>query len=409
MAPTITTAPRRRSGRVAGALGAVVAMIAAMLVTVAAGQAAAADCNPFPDVDASNEHCANIAWLKDQRITKPTGSNFDPLGDVSRGQMTAFLFRLQHPGQGSPACDPAAFPDVDASDKFCGFIGWASKTGLAKGYPDGKFRSENTVTRGAMSAFIYRMANSHGAAPCTAAAYTDVPASQEFCGTITWMKGTGITTGVDANNYGVARSVTRQAMASFIKRLDTTAFTGSSVSRVSPFAANGSLRLAVSADIPDWAGGDLSELCSPTPLSQHASVFTCGPNAEGLQACWDVPADSALYCLHNADDTTLVKLPYTVPPTVDHGDAAAMPWKIVLTGGAVCHYRQGGGIGAPATPNFYYSYYCNEKGPQPGLVSPTDSDAILQGAVGEQWYAYAENGDGILTTVGIKAAVFVGH
>jgi hypothetical protein len=196
-----------------------VVLIAGALVGLGVSQAAASTCNPFPDVTSANSACANIAWLKDQGITKPTSGYYHPTAPVTRGAMTAFLFRLTHPGQPSPNCVPGSFPDVQSSNVFCGYLSWAAETGVAQGYSDGTFRSDNTVTRGAMAAFLRRIATDTPTPKCTTKPYSDVAISDTFCGVITWMKSNEITYGIGGGKYGTTLPVTRQAMASFLHRI----------------------------------------------------------------------------------------------------------------------------------------------------------------------------------------------
>lgn len=177
------------------------------------------DCAPFPDVGNSNIHCTNISWLKGKSITKPADGKYHPNSPVTGGSMTAFLFRLTHPGKPSPKCSTKAFPDVDASNTFCGYITWAAKNGVAKGYPNGTFGSNNGVTRGAMAAFLKRIATDDRTPKCHSKPFADVTTTETFCGVITWMKGEKLTFGVgNGTNYGTTQIVNRQSMASFLHR-----------------------------------------------------------------------------------------------------------------------------------------------------------------------------------------------
>lgn len=105
-------------------------------------------CTDFYDVGAHHVHCNNIAWLAEEGITRPTNNYYRPNQPVTRGSMTAFLFRLAHPGKKQPACSAAPFPDVPKSHEFCGYIAWAQEERIAFGYADGAYRPDNTVTRG---------------------------------------------------------------------------------------------------------------------------------------------------------------------------------------------------------------------------------------------------------------------
>ncbi len=208
-------------------IGAIVAMVLGLAVAVGAPAASAAPgCNPFPDVTSANQHCKNIEWLDDLGITKPADNLYHPLSSTNRGAMTAFLFRLTHPGEPSPTCTSKPFPDVDTSNVFCGYIQWAANNHIAYGYSNGNFGPDRPVTRGAMASFLHRIAQPGAAPACTSDPYSDVAAHDIFCANINWMKVNGITFGIGGGKYGPTLPVTRQAMASFLHRISDYMATG---------------------------------------------------------------------------------------------------------------------------------------------------------------------------------------
>lgn len=178
-------------------------------------------CSGFPDVAASDKFCKHITWFANQKITKPANNVYGATDDVNRGSMVTFLFRMLNPGKAQPKCTSNPFPDVPKTHRFCGYIKWAADNGIAQGYSDGKYRPENSVTRGAMAAFLYRIAGPAGAAKkCAVKPFKDVAATDTFCGVITWMKNEKLTSGVgNGTNYGIKDSVTRGQMAAFLYRL----------------------------------------------------------------------------------------------------------------------------------------------------------------------------------------------
>lgn len=186
---------------------------------VAAGAAKqCADGKPFKDVPKDNTHCDNIAWLKDQGITKPADGKYDPAGTVNRGSMATFLFRLLNPDEPAPACTKKPFKDVKKNHRFCGYIEWAVDSGLAKGYDDGTYRPEADVTRGAMVTFLQRAVGTGVAPTCTDAPFRDVTAKHQLCATIAWAARNTITTGVGCGFFAPEWPVNRQSMASFLRR-----------------------------------------------------------------------------------------------------------------------------------------------------------------------------------------------
>jgi hypothetical protein len=70
-----------------------------------------------------------------------------------------------------------------------------------------------------MAAYLHRIATGMPAARCIYQPFRDVTTSSTFCGVITWMQNSGITYGVGDSMYGTTALVTRQAMASFLRRV----------------------------------------------------------------------------------------------------------------------------------------------------------------------------------------------
>jgi hypothetical protein len=110
----------------------------------------------FTDVGPTTPFATEIAWMAAEGITIPGEDRaFRPSAPVSRGAMAAFLHRLA----GSP---PGPFPDpgyrdATSSHPFGLAIAWMADAGITNGYPDGSFRPAAVVRRGPMAAFLGRM------------------------------------------------------------------------------------------------------------------------------------------------------------------------------------------------------------------------------------------------------------
>jgi SpoIID/LytB domain protein len=112
---------------------------------------------PFVDIGGSI-HYDSIAFIWQEGITKgcnpPTNDRFCPDGDVTRGQMAAFLTRAL----ALPAASQDHFTD-DAASIFEGDINRLAEAGITKGCNppvNDRFCPEAKVTRGQMAAFLVR-------------------------------------------------------------------------------------------------------------------------------------------------------------------------------------------------------------------------------------------------------------
>ena len=181
---------------------------------------------PFPDVDPLNLFCDDIDWLAMRGVTTGDGEgNFNPTVPVSRGSMAAFLYRFADEPLGpDPTCDEETFSDVTASNPFCGYISWLVAEGITTGFGDGTYGPAVPVSRQSMAAFLYRFADEPlGPDPtCDPGTFTDVDGGNAFCGYITWLVDEGIAAGFDDETFRPQLPVSRQAMAKFLHTYDMT-------------------------------------------------------------------------------------------------------------------------------------------------------------------------------------------
>lgn len=178
----------------------------------------------FTDVTPTHPFFADIDWAVDKGVVKgnPDGT-FAPLDPVSRQAAAAFLYRAEHPGQTAPACTAKPFDDIAIDSTFCAEIQWLKSAGITTGTVSGSkvyFQPGASVSRQAMAAFLYRLANPGQADPsCTVKPFNDVPVTEQFCGVITWMKANGYTNGYDNGKlFRPGNPVDRQSAAAFIHR-----------------------------------------------------------------------------------------------------------------------------------------------------------------------------------------------
>jgi hypothetical protein len=93
-------------------------------------------------------------------------------------------------------------------------------TGFTSGFPDGTFKPDNPVTRQAMAAFLYRLADQPAFTPPGTPTFNDVGPGHPFRKEIEWMAAVGLANGFPDGGFHPGDSISRQATAAFLFRFD---------------------------------------------------------------------------------------------------------------------------------------------------------------------------------------------
>ena len=183
------------------------------------------------DVTAFTSHVGDINWLIEQNIsTGMSDGSFGVGHKVQRQDMAAFLRRVARNNNVSDAAswkpsdaDWSKFRDVNSKTPHAEDILWLAHAGITTGYSDGTFAGGAGVQRQDMAAFLHRLAKLAGkdGAEGSGKSFTDVHAGTPHAEDISWLSGTGITTGYADGSFGVGHEVQRQDMAAFLHRLDS--------------------------------------------------------------------------------------------------------------------------------------------------------------------------------------------
>ena len=88
--------------------------------------------------------------------------------------------------------DTPVFSDVPEGYPFYADIQWLAHQRLSFGWADGTYRPQQTVDRGAMAAYFYRLAGSPEVALPETSPFKDVDSSHPFYKEIVWMSQQGI-------------------------------------------------------------------------------------------------------------------------------------------------------------------------------------------------------------------------
>ena len=112
----------------------------------------------YTDLDMNDWYHDAVHYCIEEGLMIGTGTNiFEPNTTVTRAMMVQLLYNLE--GR------PAYTAESNFSDVFDGYwyedaIHWAAQKGFVKGYPEGDFRPNQTITRQEMATLLWRYAGS---------------------------------------------------------------------------------------------------------------------------------------------------------------------------------------------------------------------------------------------------------
>ncbi len=108
-----------------------------------------------------------------------------------------------------------AFTDVNENDWFYASVTDAVAKGLFTGITENTFEPNGQMTRAMLVTVLWRMENS----PVTAqSSFTDVTAGQWYAQAVSWAANNGIVTGVEEGIFAPDQAVTREQLATIVKR-----------------------------------------------------------------------------------------------------------------------------------------------------------------------------------------------
>lgn len=201
-----------KSRKLRSKLAAFVAVMA-MLFTVGASPAGAA--SGFGDVEDDAFFTEAVGWMVAESITSGIEPGcFGPADDVSRGQIAAFLFRLDGSLGNDPQTADHPFSDVTANYQQAP-VGWLYAADISTGTSNTTFHPDAPITRGDFAALLWRYAGRPGGSP--AHQFIDVTRGYQQLA-ISWMAAEHITTGTTLDTFSPEDQMTRAQAATFIWR-----------------------------------------------------------------------------------------------------------------------------------------------------------------------------------------------
>lgn len=176
----------------------------------------------FTDVDMNAWYHDGVHYCLESGLMAGTGaSTFSPASTTTRGQIVTILWRQA----GSPVVNYLMdFSDVPADAYYTEAVRWAASEGVAGGYGNGKFGSNDPITREQLAAMLYHYAQKYGydvsvGEDTNILSYTDFGQISEYAvPAMQWACGAGIINGTSASTLSPQGWTTRAQAATMLER-----------------------------------------------------------------------------------------------------------------------------------------------------------------------------------------------
>lgn len=168
----------------------------------------------FNDVKVSDYYYSPVIWAADKGVTAGlTPNTFGPDMGCTRAQVVTFLWRAMDCPEVTPQQN---FTDVPEGSYYYDAVHWAANNGITYGYGDGKFGSEDMVTRAQFVSFLWRLKGEKKAA--CANPFKDLAKDAYYYDAVLWAVEKGITAGLYPDQFAPNATCTRGQVVSFIFR-----------------------------------------------------------------------------------------------------------------------------------------------------------------------------------------------
>ena len=178
---------------------------------------------PFEDVGTDAWYSDAVAYVyRNGLMSGTSGSTFSPDAAITRAQLVTILWRMAGSPQVNGLMD---FDDVSQDAYYAEAVRWAASEGIAGGYGNGLFGSDDPITREQMAAILYRFAQHMGydvsiGEDTNILSYTDAPDVSGYAvAALQWACGAGIIRGTgDGSTLTPQGGATRAQAAVILTR-----------------------------------------------------------------------------------------------------------------------------------------------------------------------------------------------
>ena len=170
---------------------------------------------PFEDVSDGAWYADAVTWCSENKLMAGTSNTaFSPDAQMSRAMLATVLHRAA--GEPEPE-GTAPFSDVSSETWYTEAVTWAAEQGLVTGYGNGRFGTDDPVTREQLATILWRYAGSPEAAG--SADFKDAADISWYAlPAVSWATAQSIVTGLDGSRFAPRDNATRAQAAAILMR-----------------------------------------------------------------------------------------------------------------------------------------------------------------------------------------------
>ena len=154
--------------------------------------------SPTPASPAEDKHEAYVSGYEDNTIR--------PDNTITRAEAAAMISRISSDFDSSQTYDVSMFTDIAEDVWYAKNVGYAAQKGFVKGYEDGSFRPDESITREEFVTMIFRFMNDQ---VMSGESFPDVPDSHWAKPYIDTMKAKGLISGYEDGTFGLGKQIIR--------------------------------------------------------------------------------------------------------------------------------------------------------------------------------------------------------
>ena len=189
-----------------------------MILSIQTTAFAAVGDTGFSDVAADAWYADAVEYVRDNGLMSGTSATtFEPQTTTSRAMLATILYRAS----GSPSGAASAnFTDVASDAYYYDAVNWAAANSIVSGYGDGRFGSNDPVTREQIATILWRYAGSPAAD--AGQDFADESSIASYAAeAVDWARANGIVNGMEGNRFAPSGNATRAQVATILRNYMT--------------------------------------------------------------------------------------------------------------------------------------------------------------------------------------------